>query len=166
MASSASDCRRDIIHRWSLLVRMVRLQSRYPLDRAYPFWAPHWFRSPIHLPPIPQLPCGCLSHVVSGTSLFLYTHVKKKEGKSLRSPSQRRFRHRCKHTSPFPCWRRIPLIRSVYVCIAQGELRWHPPRLCRPRPRPYSSCLLEIRPQIARTIEVCPHAKAAGTGRW
>lgn len=79
MASSASDCRRDIIHRWSLLVRLVRLQSRYPLDRAYPFWAPHWFRSPIHLPPIPQLPCGCLSHVVSGTSLFLYIHVKKKK---------------------------------------------------------------------------------------
>ena len=147
MAPPASDCRRDSIYRWSLLVRMVRLQSRYPLDRAYSFRAPHRFRSTINFPPIPQLPCGCLSHVVSGTSLFLCSLViTHKKDINLRYPSQRRIRHRCQHTSPLPRRRCFPLICPVYVCRAQGELCRHPSRLCCPRTCSYSCCLLEIWP--------------------
>lgn len=65
VASPARNRRRRFLHLGRLLVRLVRLQGRHPLDRTHAVRPPHRLRLTLHLPPISQLPRGLLPHVVS-----------------------------------------------------------------------------------------------------
>ena len=146
MASPTGHRRWHIFHPGSLLVRVVRLQSRHPLDRTDAIRPPHRIRLALHLPPIAQLPRGFLSHVVSRPiPAPLPPHPSIQPRLTPPLLSQRRLSHRGKHLPALPLRRRLPPLRHIHVQRPRRQLGRHPPRLRRPRPRPHPRRLLAVR---------------------
>ena len=59
---------------------------------------------------------------------------------------QRRLRHRGKHLPPLHLWRRLPPLQHIHVQRPRRQLGRQLTRLRRPRSRPHSHCLLQVRP--------------------
>lgn len=138
------------IHSRSFLVRMVRIQSRHPLDRSHTLWPTHWVRTAVDIPPIVELSRRRLSHVVSLLPLPLYPSPSPLHPSPLippctnRMPHQRRLRHRRKHLPPFHRRRPFPPVLNVHVRRPGGRVGRHAPRLCGADPRSDPGRVLEV----------------------